>query len=117
MKLDQSHLETVIPAVGKRVMIVNGKFHALDVFRSGQVGFYRVCITEDEIDYFIRDLLTITTDIFVFCCAGANRGTVAILRSLNVESFSCDLTLDAGTRKGFKVKNVAYEDVCKLADS
>ncbi|ESO11689.1 hypothetical protein HELRODRAFT_71298 [Helobdella robusta] len=71
IKLDQVHLETVLPSIGKQVYIVNGAY----------------------------------------------RGHTATLQQINIESFSCNITIDAGPLNGRQLKDIPYEDVCKLHQS
>ncbi|KAL4226249.1 hypothetical protein ACF0H5_014232 [Mactra antiquata] len=68
IRVDQSHLETVIPAVGKTVVIVNGAY----------------------------------------------RGEHAKLEGINERKFSCTVSLLAGTLQGRTIKDIPYEDICKL---
>lgn len=70
LKLDQEHLETVIPAIGKQVKVVNGAY----------------------------------------------RNEIAKLLSINEKKFCADIEIDTGLLQGRKVKDVEYEDICKLAD-
>ncbi|XP_029471299.1 DNA/RNA-binding protein KIN17 [Rhinatrema bivittatum] len=69
LKLDQTHLETVIPAPGKKVLVLNG----------------------------------------------GNRGSEAILNSVDEKNFSVTVTIDSGPMKGCKAEGVPYEDISKLA--
>lgn len=68
LKLDQEHLETVIPAIGHPIKVVNGAY----------------------------------------------RGNKAILLGINERNFSADIEISAGLLKGRKVRDVEYEDICKL---
>lgn len=68
LKLDQEHLETVIPAIGQPILVVNGAY----------------------------------------------RGEKAILLGINERNFSADIEISCGVLKGRKVKDVEYEDICKL---
>uniref|UniRef100_A0AAG5D1B9 DNA/RNA-binding protein Kin17 WH-like domain-containing protein n=1 Tax=Anopheles atroparvus TaxID=41427 RepID=A0AAG5D1B9_ANOAO len=68
LKVDQAHLETVIPAVGKQVLVLNGGY----------------------------------------------RGSMAILKAIDTESFSVTVEIASGPLKGRFISNVAYEDISKL---
>lgn len=71
LKLDQEHLETVIPAIGRLLKIVNGAY----------------------------------------------RGEKAVMLAVNELAFSVDIEIASGLLQGRKLKNVQYEDVCKLHEN
>lgn len=68
IKVDQEHLETVLPAIGRLVKVVNGAY----------------------------------------------RGNTAILLYIDEKNFCADIEIASGLLKGRNVKNVEYEDICKI---
>jgi DNA/RNA-binding protein KIN17 len=88
LKMDQQELETVLPARGGKVLIVNGAYR------------------------FVRYLsvLRLDTRLIYTSCSGDE----AVLVDIDTKEFKASVKIDSGLNKGERImKN--YEDVCKLA--
>jgi DNA/RNA-binding protein KIN17 len=89
LKCDQSHLETVLPAIGKKVLVVNGAYRGLEA------------VLEDI------DSETFTAKISI-----SSVSLVLFLLVFNVDLLI--LILFKGPLKGRIQNNIQYEDICKL---
>ena len=90
LSLDQAHMETVIPAIGKPVLIVNGAYRG-----------HRVTLESLDEKHFA---VAVRIAEVLFC------HFIAIICGHVMPFFV------QGTFKGRLVDRVAYEDVCKLAE-
>ncbi|XP_029017490.1 DNA/RNA-binding protein KIN17 isoform X2 [Betta splendens] len=107
LKLDQNHVETVIPAPGKQNVLI--------VITS-------TSIHQNNESLFSTAVFFLTSSHFanfpagkrVLILNGSYRDTEAVLEGIDEKNFCAALTLDSGPHKGKRV-DVAYEDFAKLA--
>ncbi len=103
IRVDQAHVETVIPAIGKLNIFMNSRTNSIRIGKK------------------------------VLIVNGAYRGQEATLEDIHQDSFSVDVTLLTvrqkyfslneilsivfkGSMTGTRLDNMAYEDVSKIAD-
>jgi len=89
LRIDQAELQTVIPALHHKVMILNGRYR----------GVRAVLVRIDEAKYDVNSLV-------LHLCT--HRGLSWQLR------YAVALRLDAGPERGVTVEGVPYEDFSKL---
>lgn len=92
IKLDQAHLETVLPAVGKQVLVVNGAYR-------GELAILED-INQDEFSAKIS---------IAQVCIPLHSIILNVLELINLKN-----NFKKGPLKGRVVKGVQYEDISKL---